>query len=51
VEVKEIENIAGADIVSAYDEFMKFLAQNRSPEEVIAFKASPASQHRVDELG
>jgi hypothetical protein len=36
--------------VSAYDEFMEFLAQRRSPEEVLAFKASPTAQHRADEL-
>jgi hypothetical protein len=36
--------------MSAYDEFMEFLAHSRSPEEVLAFKASLDAQRRADEL-
>ena len=42
--------MATMDIVSVYDEFLEYLAQKASAEEVIAFKASPTAQQRADEL-
>jgi len=42
--------MATMDIVSVYDEFLEYLAQKASLEEVLAFKASPSAQHRADEL-
>ncbi len=38
------------DIVSVYDEFLEYLAQKASPEEVLDFKASATAQNRADEL-
>ena len=38
------------DIVSVYDEFLEYLAQRATPEEILAFKASEAAQKRADEL-
>lgn len=42
--------MATMDIVSAYDEFLEYLAQKASPDEIIAFRASPTAQRRADEL-
>ncbi len=42
--------MATMDIVSVYDEFLEYLAQKASPEEVLAFKASSSAQLRADEL-
>ena len=42
--------MATMDIVSVYDEFLEYLAQKASFEEVLAFKASPTAQLRADEL-
>ena len=36
--------------MSVHDEFQKFIAQKRSPEEVLAFHPSPTAQLRADEL-
>jgi hypothetical protein len=38
------------DIVSVYDEFLEYLAQRATPEEILAFKASETAQERADEL-
>ncbi len=38
------------DIVSVYDEFLEYLAQRATPEEILAFKASDAAQRRAEEL-
>jgi hypothetical protein len=38
------------DIVSVYDEFLEYLAQRATPEEILAFKASASAQQRADEL-
>ena len=38
------------DIVSVYDEFLEYLAQQATPEQILAFKASEAAQQRADEL-
>ncbi len=42
--------MAATDIVSVYDEFLEYLAQKASPDEILAFKASPSAQLRADEL-
>jgi len=38
------------DIVSVYDEFLDYLAQQTAPEQILAFKASESAQQRADEL-
>ena len=38
------------DIVSVYDEFLEYLAQRATPEEILAFKASEDAQKRAEEL-
>ena len=38
------------DIVSVYDEFLEYLAQKASPEEILAFKANDEAQRRADML-
>lgn len=38
------------NVVDVYDEFLEYLAQRATPEEILAFKASPAAQARADEL-
>lgn len=38
------------DVVSVYDEFLEYLAQKASHEEILAFKASDEAQHRADML-
>lgn len=38
------------DVVSVYDEFLEYLAQQAAPEQILAFKASPQAQHRADQL-
>ncbi|MBI5666511.1 MAG: hypothetical protein HZC41_00765 [Chloroflexi bacterium] len=42
--------MAASDIVSVYDEFLEYLAQQATPEQILAFKASEAAQRRADEL-
>ena len=42
--------MATMDIVSVYDEFLEYLAQKATTEEVLAFKASLTAQRRADEL-
>ncbi len=42
--------MAAADIVSVYDEFLEYLARQATPEQILAFHASEASQRRADEL-
>jgi hypothetical protein len=38
------------DVVSVYDEFLEYLAQTATPEEILSFQASKAAQARADEL-
>jgi hypothetical protein len=38
------------DIVSVYDEFLEYLAQWATSEEILAFKASASAQQRADDL-
>ena len=42
--------MAVMNIVSVYDEFLEYLAQKTSPDEIVAFKASQSAQQRADEL-
>jgi len=35
---------------SIYDDLLDFILEQASPEQIIAFKVSPAKQARVDEL-
>lgn len=42
--------MAAADIVSVYDEFLEYLAQQATPEQILAFGASEEAQRRADEL-
>ena len=42
--------MAVMNIVSVYDEFLEYLAQKASPDEIAAFKASQSAQQRADEL-
>jgi hypothetical protein len=42
--------MSSIDIVSVYDEFLEYLAQQARPEQILAFKASEAAQQRADEL-
>lgn len=38
------------DVVSVYDEFLEYLAQKASQEEILSFKASDEAQRRADML-
>jgi hypothetical protein len=42
--------MSSIDVLSVYDEFLEYLAQRATPEQILAFKASEAAQQRADEL-
>jgi hypothetical protein len=48
--VNEDDKMLNATLPIVYEDFLNFLLEKLSPEDILSFKASPKAQERADEL-